>query len=52
MNNKTLANLYKNLGELSQLISDECKSGYVDKEKIHTIAEAMKYISDTIKNLK
>lgn len=52
MNNKTVANLYKNLDELSELISDECESGYADKEKIHTIAEAMKCISKTIKNLK
>ena len=52
MNNKTVANLYKNLDELSELISDECESGYVDQEKIHLIAEAMKCISKTIKNLK
>ncbi|WP_353894756.1 hypothetical protein [Leuconostoc mesenteroides] len=51
MEKKTVPNLYKNLNELSEVISNEIKSGYMDKEKIHTIAEAMKCISETIKAL-
>lgn len=52
MIDETVANLYKNLDELSELISHEYESGYVDQEKIHVIAEAMTCISEVIKNLK
>ncbi|MBZ5968876.1 hypothetical protein [Leuconostoc gasicomitatum] len=51
MENKTVPNLFKNIDELSKLISDESSRSYVDQEKIHTMAEAMKCISETIKKL-
>ena len=51
MEKEAVPNLFKNIDELSELISDEASRGHVDKEKIQIIAGAMICISETIKKL-